>query len=66
VRIWDVEVPADPGKNADGEVVGTGGQADATRITGAATTGQVAASGGKKKVHLVPFSKNYGNLLTKK
>jgi len=39
VRIWDVEVPTDPYKNADGEVLGTGGQADAPRITGAGAAG---------------------------
>jgi len=31
VRVWDIAVPTDPYKN-DGEVVGTGGQADATRV----------------------------------
>ncbi|KAH8815821.1 WD40-repeat-containing domain protein [Xylogone sp. PMI_703] len=37
VRIWDVEVPTDPYKGGatDGEIVGTGGQTDATRITSA-------------------------------
>jgi transcription initiation factor TFIID subunit 5 len=53
VRLWDIEVPADPYKNGEGgEIIGAGGQADATRITGAA--GSVPAStatgaGGKKK-----------------
>jgi transcription initiation factor TFIID subunit 5 len=37
VRIWDVEVPTDPFKNADGEIIGAGGQAEASRING--TTG---------------------------
>jgi len=37
VRLWDIEVPADPFKNIDGEVIGVGGQADASRING--TTG---------------------------
>ncbi|KAM3070427.1 Transcription initiation factor TFIID subunit 5 [Clarireedia jacksonii] len=48
VRIWDVEVPSDPYKNADGEVVGTGGQADATRVNGTAvvSTGQAGSGGG--------------------
>ena len=52
VRLWDVEVPADPYKNGEGETIGTGGQADATRITGATGSGQqTAATGasGKKK-----------------
>ena len=52
VRLWDIEVPADPYKNGEGEVIGAGGQTDATRITGAATSVQPnAASGtsGKKK-----------------
>lgn len=37
IRVWDVEVPTDPYKNAEGEVIATGGQADAQRITGAAS-----------------------------
>lgn len=59
VRVWDVEVPTDPFKNGDGEVVATGGQADATRLTGAAAGAAAtpaagagasgAATGGKKK-----------------
>ncbi|KAL3419580.1 WD domain-containing protein [Phlyctema vagabunda] len=54
VRIWDIEVPADPHKNVDGEVIGAGGQADATRINGATAvsqtgTGSGVAVGGKKK-----------------
>jgi transcription initiation factor TFIID subunit 5 len=55
VRVWDINVPADPYKNGEGgEVIGTGGQADATRLTGAATSTQSAATGvgvggGKKK-----------------
>lgn len=43
VRVWDVEVPTDPYKGADGEIVATGGQIDANRITGA--TGGANASG---------------------
>jgi transcription initiation factor TFIID subunit 5 len=52
VRLWDIELPADPYKNTDGEVIGAGGQADATRITGATAGGQTSAPagvGGKKK-----------------
>ncbi len=52
VRIWDIEVPTDPHKSAEGEVIGTGGQADATRINGAASGSQpnaAAAVGGSKK-----------------
>ena len=56
VRIWDVAVPADPYKNGDGEVVGTGGQADARQINAAAsgtqanaTAGGGSGSGSKKK-----------------
>jgi len=51
VRVWDVEVPTDPHK-PEGEVVGTGGQADATRINGATAGAQpttAVAAGGKKK-----------------
>lgn len=44
VRVWDVEVPTDPYKNADGEVVATGGQADAARITGPGATGASGAT----------------------
>ncbi|RDW83309.1 hypothetical protein BP5796_04800 [Coleophoma crateriformis] len=46
VRIWDIEVPADPHKNADGEVIGTGGQADATRINGTTVASQPSAAAG--------------------
>jgi transcription initiation factor TFIID subunit 5 len=46
VRVWDIEVPADPYKNGDGEVIGTGGQADAARINGAAAGAQPNAAGG--------------------
>lgn len=49
VRVWDIYLPKDPYKNLDGDVVGTGGQADATRLTDAksgAATG--AATGGRK------------------
>ncbi|KAK2630291.1 hypothetical protein QTJ16_001111 [Diplocarpon rosae] len=51
VRVWDVEVPTDPHK-PEGEVIGTGGQADATRLNGAVAGAQpnpVTAAGGKKK-----------------
>ncbi|CZT51364.1 probable transcription initiation factor TFIID subunit 5 [Rhynchosporium secalis] len=51
VRIWDVEIPTDPHK-AEGEIVGTGGQTDATRINGATAGAQpstAVAAGGKKK-----------------
>jgi transcription initiation factor TFIID subunit 5 len=44
VRIWDIEVPTDPYKNVDGEVLGTGGQADATRITGSGAAGAQGAT----------------------
>lgn len=45
VRVWDVNMPADPHKGGiDGEVVGTGGQSDATRLT--VTSGLQAGSGG--------------------
>ncbi|CAG8972237.1 hypothetical protein HYALB_00001635 [Hymenoscyphus albidus] len=51
VRTWEVEVPVDPYK--DGEIVGAGGQVDATRINaGPATASQPTAAsgaGGKKK-----------------
>ena len=52
VRLWDIELPADPYKNSDGEVIGAGGQTDATRITGAPAGSQTTAPagvGGKKK-----------------
>jgi len=51
VRVWDIEVPADPYKEVGGEVVATGGQADAQRIsvTSATQTTASAAGGGKKK-----------------
>jgi len=54
VRLWDIEVPSDSQKTADGEVIGTGGQSDANRINGAVGSGQAAggaaaAGGGKKK-----------------
>ncbi|KAI9055235.1 hypothetical protein LZ554_000199 [Drepanopeziza brunnea f. sp. 'monogermtubi'] len=51
VRIWDVEVPIEPQK-PEGEVIGTGGQADATRINGTvvgAPSIAAAVAGGKKK-----------------
>jgi transcription initiation factor TFIID subunit 5 len=48
VRIWDVNVPTDPYKNSetDGAVIGTGGQADATRLAGVTTSAPSAAAGG--------------------
>jgi transcription initiation factor TFIID subunit 5 len=52
VRLWDVQVPVDSNKNVDGEVIGTGGQADASRINGATAGGQAnapAGVGGKRK-----------------
>jgi transcription initiation factor TFIID subunit 5 len=53
VRVWDIEVPTDPYKNGDGEVIGQGGQADATRLNGTAGTAQgntaTGAAGSKKK-----------------
>lgn len=52
VRIWDIEVPADPFKNGDGEIIGTGGQAEATRLNGATVGSQPSAAtgvGSKKK-----------------
>ncbi|KAH8595957.1 WD40-repeat-containing domain protein [Bisporella sp. PMI_857] len=45
VRLWDVEASADGVKNTDGEVIGTGGQADATRLTGTAAAAQPATAG---------------------
>ena len=38
VRIWDIEVPAEAHRSGEGEVIGTGGQTDATRISGAAAS----------------------------
>ncbi|EHK96255.1 putative Transcription initiation factor TFIID subunit 5 [Glarea lozoyensis 74030] len=53
VRIWEVKVPDDPYKDGGGEIVGTGGQADATRINGGPATGSqtntTSGAGGKKK-----------------
>ena len=52
VRLWDIEVRADAQKSGDGEVIGTGGQVDASRINSAAAGSQVSAPagvGGKKK-----------------
>jgi len=52
VRVWDIEVPADPYKNGDGEVIGQGGQTDATRLngtTGGAQANTATGAGGKKK-----------------
>jgi transcription initiation factor TFIID subunit 5 len=46
VRIWDVNVPADPFKNSDGEIIGTGGQENANRLNGGAATGQGGAAAG--------------------
>ncbi|KAH6667934.1 WD40-repeat-containing domain protein [Halenospora varia] len=47
VRLWDVELPSDPFK--DGEVIGTAGATDATRINGQASGQPAAAAGGGKK-----------------
>lgn len=44
VRVWDVQVPSDPYKSVDGEVVATGGQADATRVNGTATGAQASGT----------------------
>lgn len=41
-------MPSDPYKDGAGEVIGTGGQADATRITGAAAGAQPVVPGKKK------------------
>lgn len=49
VRVWDVELPSDPYKDGAGEIIGTGGQVDATRINAAAGSQPQAAVGGKKK-----------------
>ncbi|KAE8443771.1 hypothetical protein EG329_001365 [Mollisiaceae sp. DMI_Dod_QoI] len=51
VRVWDIQVPTDPHQSGDGEVIGTGGAADATRITTAtgSQSSAAAAAGGKKK-----------------
>jgi transcription initiation factor TFIID subunit 5 len=54
VRVWDINLPADPYKDgASGEVIATGGQADAARLMGSATGTQTSAvgtgGGGKKK-----------------
>jgi transcription initiation factor TFIID subunit 5 len=53
VRVWEVKVPDDPYKDGAGEMVGTGGQADATRINGGSATGSqtnvTSGAGGKKK-----------------
>jgi transcription initiation factor TFIID subunit 5 len=52
VRVWDIEVPSDPYKNGDGEVIGASGQADATRVNGTTSANQAGAAtgvGGKKK-----------------
>lgn len=52
VRLWDVEVRTDANKSGDGEIIGTGNQADASRINGAVTGNQTNAPvgvGGKKK-----------------
>ncbi|KFY85426.1 hypothetical protein V500_08427 [Pseudogymnoascus sp. VKM F-4518 (FW-2643)] len=48
VRIWDVEVPSDPYKGIDGDVIGSSNQPDATRIAanGTAGTQSVAPAGG--------------------
>jgi transcription initiation factor TFIID subunit 5 len=49
VRVWDVNVPTDPFKNGDGDIIGTGGQADATRISGTAPAQPNAPGVGSKK-----------------
>ncbi|KAG4029096.1 hypothetical protein MFRU_017g00330 [Monilinia fructicola] len=50
VRVWDVEVPADPYKNTDGEVIGTSGQANSTQVGGTTVGAQVnPATGSSKK-----------------
>ncbi|TVY60909.1 Transcription initiation factor TFIID subunit [Lachnellula suecica] len=53
VRVWDVELPSSSDSYKDsgsgGEIVGTGGQADATRISGAAPATASAVVGQKKK-----------------
>ena len=54
VRLWDVKLPDGQQKNADGEVLGTGGQVSASRVdlngTVAGNLLNVAAgAGGKKK-----------------
>lgn len=48
VRIWDVNVPTDPYKNVDtdGVVIGTVGQADATRLTSVAASAPSSTAGG--------------------
>jgi transcription initiation factor TFIID subunit 5 len=50
VRIWDVEVPSDPYKGIDGDVIGSSNQPDATRIaangTAASSTAPAGGSGG--------------------
>ena len=43
VRIWDVELPTDGSRAGDGDVIATGGQADATRIN--AASGAQAGAG---------------------
>jgi transcription initiation factor TFIID subunit 5 len=55
VRVWDVELPADPHKNEDlDNIIGTGGQSNAKRLDAGASTSQANAAtssglGGKKK-----------------
>ncbi|KAG0647021.1 Transcription initiation factor TFIID 72 kDa subunit [Hyphodiscus hymeniophilus] len=55
VRLWDVKLPDGQQKNTDGEILGMGGQIDASRINvgvGAAIGNQAnapIAAGGKKK-----------------
>lgn len=52
VRVWDVNMPADPNKHgADGEIIGTGGQADTSRSAGASgiQSGPGSGIGGTKK-----------------
>ena len=52
VRVWDVKGLDGQNKAGDGEIIGIGGQVDASRINGAVTGTQVtvpAGVGGKKK-----------------
>jgi transcription initiation factor TFIID subunit 5 len=50
VRIWDVQVPADPHKAQHGpDIVATGGQADATRVTATSVQPAAPATVGAKK-----------------
>lgn len=46
VRIWDTQVSSDTTKNAEGEVIAVGGQADTTRINGNTSSGVNGATSG--------------------